>query len=85
MYAVVGTEEVRRFCAPAGTVLFLDSNACFHFGSRRPDPPRFQLQLAYVSPCRSDFGDILRPQLRYPVLPSDPPLRRLVLDREFTG
>jgi hypothetical protein len=36
VHSRVDESEVHRFTAPAGTVLFLESSACFHFGSRRP-------------------------------------------------
>ena len=76
---------LRRFVAPAGTVLFLDSGRCFHFGSRKPANPRYQLQYAYVSPIRNDFSDLIRPQVSFPVRSDDPMSRRLALDRELKG
>ena len=54
---------MQRFVAPAGTVMFLDSGRCSHFGSRKPANPRYQLQYAYVSPIRNDFSDLIRPQV----------------------
>lgn len=81
--AHVAPDEVRRFVAPAGTVLFLDSGRCFHFGSRKPANPRYQLQYAYVSPIRNDFSDLIRPQVSFPVRADDPMSRRLALDREL--
>jgi len=80
--SVVGEEEVRRFCGPPGSVLFIDSNRCFHFGSRRPAKPRYHMQYAYISPVRNDFGDIFSSPRRYRVRPDDPPLRQLTLDRK---
>ena len=71
--------------APAGTVLFLESSACFHFGSRKPAKPRYQMQYAFTSPVRNDFLELWRPQRLYPVRESDSPLRRLVLDRTLDG
>ncbi len=81
--AHVEPDEVQRFVAPAGTVLFLDSSRCFHFGSRRPANPRYQLQYAYVTPIRNDFSDLIRPQVDFPVRSDDPMSRRLALDREL--
>lgn len=49
------TEEM-VFAQPRGTVLFMDSSRCFHFGSRDAFVPRYQLMYAYVSPCRMDFA-----------------------------
>lgn len=82
--ALVDESEVHTFAAPAGTVLFLESSACLHFGSRRPAKPRYQMQYAFVSPVRNDFLELWRPQRVYPIAPDDPPLRRLVLDRHPT-
>ncbi len=83
--AHVEPDEVQRFVASAGTVMFLDSSRCFHFGSRKPASPRYQLQYAYVSPIRNDFSDLIRPQVRFPVRSDDPMSRRLALDRELKG
>ena len=62
-------------------MLFLESSACLHFGSRLPVKPRYQLQYAFVSPVRNDFLELWRPQRVYPVGQGDSLLRRLVLDR----
>ena len=85
MAAHVDPSEVRRFVVPAGTVLFLDSSRCFHFGSRNPANPRYQFQYAYASPVRNDFTDLIRPQDKFPVRPADSHSRRLALDRELAG
>jgi hypothetical protein len=82
MNAVLGDAEVHQFCGPAGSVLFLDSNRCFHYGSRCPKTPRYHLQYAYVSACRSDFGDIRHRQIVYRAGDRDARLRRLVLQRD---
>jgi hypothetical protein len=83
MDEIVDPDEVQTFCGPPGTVLFIDSSRCFHFGSRKPANDRFQMQYAYVSPVLNDFGDVLRPHYVYSDGPDDPPHRRLVLDRTF--
>jgi hypothetical protein len=83
MHSIVDRGEVQRFCGPPGTVLFIDSSRCFHFGSRQPANDRYQMQYAYVSPVLNDFGDVLRPHFTYSERPDDPPYRRLVLDRTF--
>ena len=83
VYSVVDESEVHRFSVAAGTVLFIESSACFHFGSRRPAKPRYQLQYAFVSPVRSDFLTLWRTQRVYPVAASDSKLRRAVLDRSL--
>ncbi len=75
--------DKRRFTGPAGSVLFVDSSRCFHFGSRRPATPRYHLQYAYISPVRNDFSQVLLPQAHYPSTAADPLSRRLALDREL--
>ncbi len=95
MYAVVDRSELIEFTAPAGSVLFVDSSRCFHYGSRDAVIPRYLMMYAYVSVCRCDFGDLLRKEsatpvvddssrtrrAHYPVSPRDSHLRRLILDR----
>ena len=81
--AIAKPEEVHRFSVPKGTVLFIESSACFHFGSRRPANDRYQVQYAFTSPVRNDFLELWRPQRVYPVAASDPELRRMVLDRSI--
>jgi hypothetical protein len=83
VYSVVDESEVHCFSVPAGTVLFIESSACFHFGSRRPAKPRYQMQYAFLSPVRNDFLELWRPQRIYPTDASDSKLRRLVLDRSL--
>jgi hypothetical protein len=84
MNAVLGDCQLHQFAAPAGSVLFLDSNRCFHYGSRCPATPRYHMQYAYLSPCRTDFGDISRKQIVYKTGENDSRLRRLVLQRNYT-
>lgn len=95
MYATVDRKELFEFAHPAGSVLFVDSSACFHYGSRDAIIPRYLMMYAYVSVCRTDFGDILRKEspipvlddsartrrTRYPAAAGDSRLRRLILDR----
>lgn len=81
VYSVVDPGEVHRFSAPAGTVLWIESSRCYHFGSRRPANPRYQIQYAFTSPVRNDFLALWRPQRVYPVSPEDSKLRRVALDR----
>lgn len=83
VHSVVEREEVHRFSARAGTVLWIESSRCYHFGSRRPANDRYQAQYAYTSPVRNDFLELWRPQRVYPTAPSDSRLRRVALDREM--
>jgi hypothetical protein len=82
---VIDPAETITFAGPPGSVMFIDSSRCFHFGSRNPANPRFQLQYAYISPVRNDFGDLVRDQAAYPVERDGPLSRRLALDRGFSG
>ncbi|HEX5138377.1 MAG TPA: hypothetical protein VFY93_15480 [Planctomycetota bacterium] len=93
----VDRKELIELAYPAGTVLFLDSSRCFHYGSRDCTVPRYLMMYAYVSVQRTDFTDLLRKEspvpledpatrdrrMRYPVKPGDSLLRRLILDREL--
>lgn len=83
VYSVVDESQVNVFSEPAGTVLWIESSACFHFGSRRPANDRYQMQYAFVSPVRNDFLELWRPMRIYPTSPSDASLRRLALDRSL--
>ena len=79
--AATDGEALHRFTYPKGSILFIDSSACFHYGSRNAVVPRYQYMFAYALPCRSDFSDVRLYQHRYPIRPDDGPLRRLLLDR----
>jgi len=83
IYSVVPESELIRLCYPAGTVLILDSNACFHYGSRNAVKPRHLMMFAYVSTIRTDFGDIVLRNMRYPVKKEDSRLKRMLLDKEY--
>jgi hypothetical protein len=97
IFSAVDRKELVEFAYPAGTVLFLDSSRCFHYGSRDCVKPRYQMMYAYVSVARTDFTDLLRREspvplqdpatrerrMRYPVKPGDSLLRRMILDREL--
>jgi hypothetical protein len=85
VYSIVPESEVHRFSVPAGTVLFIESSACFHFGSRRPAEPRYQMQYAFVSPVRNDFLELWRPQRIYPLRTADSSLRRLLLNHSVVA
>lgn len=82
--SIAEPSEVHRFSVPRGTILFIESSACFHFGSRRPANDRYQVQYAFTSPVRDDFLELWRPQRVYPLTDSDSELRRAVLDRSIT-
>lgn len=85
LYSVVPESELIKLCYPAGTVLFLDNSKCFHYGSRNAVNPRYLLMYAYMSPCRTDFGEVLLNPITYPVRSGDSRLRKMILDKEFMG
>jgi hypothetical protein len=76
--ASIDPAEAVTFACPRGSVLFIDSSRCFHYGSRHADPPRFQLMYGLTSVCRADFSQTFMPSLRYPVGPNASRLRRFV-------
>jgi len=85
VYSVVDRKEAIEFCYPRGTVLFIESSGCFHYGSRNSIKPRFQLMLGYTGACRTDFSEVIRPQKVYPVRDTDSRLRKMVLNRNMLG
>jgi hypothetical protein len=85
MYSVVDRKEVIEFCGPPGTVLFIESSGCFHYGSRNSVKPRFQLMIGYTGACRTDFSEIVMKPQFFRVRASDSRLRKLVLDKKMLG
>ncbi len=83
IYSVVDRKDVIEFCYPRGTVLFIESSGCFHYGSRNSMKPRFQLMVGYTGMCRTDFNDVLLKPKVYPVRPTDSRLRAMVLDKNM--
>lgn len=84
MYSVVDEKETIPFKGAKGDVLFLDSSRCFHYGSRDCAIPRYQMMYAFVSPCRTDFSDMLVKARVYTRQPTDSRLRRMVLMKTFS-
>lgn len=80
MYGVIDRSEAIEFSYPKGTVLFIDSSRCFHYGSRLSYRPRFQMMYAYTSVCRSDFSQTFMRPFPYPVALTDSRLRKMVLE-----
>jgi hypothetical protein len=85
IYSVVGEDERIDFTYPRGTVLFVDTSRCFHYGSRAGKRPRFQMMYGLTSVCRSDFSESYMRSFSYPAPAQDDPLRRLVLDRRASA
>jgi hypothetical protein len=81
VYSIANRKDAIEFCYPRGTVLFTDSSACFHYGSRNSIKPRFQLMIGYTGACRTDFSEaILTPKV-YPIRSTDSRLRKMVLSK----
>lgn len=83
MYSVVDKTEAIPFQGRKGDVLFLDSSRCFHYGSRDCTVPRYQMMYAYVSPCRTDFSELLMKSRIYTRQPGDSRLRQMVLAKTY--
>jgi hypothetical protein len=83
VYSVVDRREVIEFCYPRGTVLFIESSGCFHYGSRNSIKPRFQLMIGYTGACRTDFTEAILPHKVYPIRDTDSRLRKKVLNRDM--
>ena len=82
VYSVARPADAIEFCHPRGSVLFIESSGCLHFGSRNSVKPRFQLMLGYTGACRTDFSEMLLPRWQYSVRPGDSALRRMVLQKD---
>jgi hypothetical protein len=83
IYSVVDRKEAIEFCYPRGTVLFIESSGCFHYGSRNSIKPRFQLMIGYTGACRTDFSEAIMPYKVYPVRDTDSRLRKMVLNKNM--
>ncbi len=81
IYSVVDRDEAITLTYPRGTVLFIDTSRCFHYGARDGEEPRFQVMYGLTSACRSDFSETYMPSFSYPMPPRAGPLHRLVVDR----
>lgn len=85
MYECVDETEKIVFAYPKGSVLFIDSGRCFHYGSRNADVPRYQMMYAMTTPCRTDFTETIIPAREFPISESDSRLRKMVLGSMYRG
>jgi len=83
IYSKVDPKDAIEFSYPRGTVLYIESSGCFHYGSRNSVKPRFQLMLGYTGACRTDFSELILPPKVYPIRPTDSRLRKMVLDKNM--
>ena len=81
VYSVADRSDVIEFSYPRGTVLFIESSGCFHYGSRASVKPRFQLMIGYTGACRTDFTEEFMAPKVYPVRETDSALRKMVLQK----
>ena len=81
VHRVARPEEAVSFEYPRGSILYMDSSRCLHYGSRDAVDTRYQLMCAYVSPCRADFSEERVEPRTYPAGTGDSALRRLLLDK----
>lgn len=79
IYRHIDRSEEIVFAYPKGTVLFIDSSRCFHFGSRNSIKPRYMMAYALQSPCRCDFAYARLSKHKYPIGPRASRLRKMVL------
>jgi len=79
MYKHVDPSEMIPFTYPAGTVLFIDSGRCFHYGSRDSVLPRYMMMYAFTTPCRTDMTLTYMSGEKFPIKDSDSRLRKMVL------
>jgi len=81
VYSALDRKQVIEFAHPRGAVLFIESSACFHYGSRNSVEPRFQLMLAYTGVRRTDFSELFMTENVFPIHESDSRLRKMVLHK----
>ncbi len=79
MYRHVDPGEMIPFTGPRGAVLFIDSGACFHYGSRDCALPRYMMMYAFTTPCRTDMTLTYMSGVRFPRCAGESRLRRLIL------
>ena len=85
IYSVADRKDLIEFSYPRGTVLFIESSSCFHFGSRNSIKPRFQLMCGYSALCRTDFTEFFMKSRGYQHREGDSRLRKMLLDKRFLG
>jgi hypothetical protein len=83
VFAVAGDHDRHAMVGPAGTVAFVDTSRCFHYGSRVTEgaPPRLVTVLQYLSPFsfRVSRDRKRAAPYRHAALPASSPLEQLVL------
>jgi hypothetical protein len=85
VYAVADKDDMIELSYPRGTVLFIESSGCFHFGSRNSVKPRFQLMLGYSTVVRTDFSELFMKARAFPRRETDSRLRKMLFDKRYAG
>lgn len=85
VYSAADKDDMIEFSYPRGSVLFIESSGCFHFGSRNSVKPRFQLMYGYSTVCRSDFAEVFMQERPFPVRETDSRLRKMLLSKRYAG
>jgi hypothetical protein len=80
VYTVASPEDLVVCAYGEGTVFFVDTISCLHYGSRRNVKPRYVLMFQYLSPCRADFR---RPSMKQHVRVDDSDARKYLLDIDY--
>lgn len=83
VYSVADRGEAIEFAEKRGSVLFIESSGCLHFGSRNSVKPRFQLMIGYSGVCRTDFSEVIMTPKVYPIRDTDSRIRKMVLDKNM--
>jgi len=81
-YAVATPRDLINCTGRKGTVFFVDTISCLHYGSRGNTRPRYVLMCQYLSPCRADFrGQSIARLAR----DGDASLRKYLLNPDYVG
>jgi hypothetical protein len=83
VYGAIDKKHEIQFIGPRGSVLFIESSGCMHFGSRNSVVPRFQLMLGYSGAIRTDLSEVIMTPKVYPIRPDDSRLRKMVLEKNL--
>ena len=77
VYDIVPSSHKLECSFDAGSVVYVDTSKCLHYGSRCLDKGRNIIMIQYLSPCRADFRPNNLPEL---MKNSDSELRQFALD-----
>lgn len=84
VYSVANRDDLIQVTGEPGTVLFVDTCNCFHYGSRVLNAERRVCMLTYTSSTKETFRDALNMDLKFgEVSQTDSELRRLVKHKTY--